>query len=228
VFAQSVEHLCNEAKKQMADEFQITKPRRRNTKEKIIDEAEALAALHGIEHLKLQDVADKIGIKLPSVYAHFSGREDILAAMGARISKGMGQLYIARPGESAIETLKRGAQDMLKFLGEHPAYFRLMLRDHSVPLGYDPLNHRAAVNQNVSLPSEIQDMHSRLQHLIDRCSGENSKIQAVDFAACIHGFLLMRLSWLPTRNDDQGRVYIEYQPLQSTIDTIINRLISCS
>lgn len=212
----------------MADEFQVNKPRRRNTKEKIIDEAEALAALHGIEHLKLQDVADKIGIKLPSVYAHFSGREDILAAMGARISKGFSQLYVARPGESAIETLKRGAQDMLAFLGEHPAYFRLMLRDHSVPLGYDPLNHRAAVNQNLGLPSEIQDMLVRLQALIDRCSGDNAKLQAVDFAACIHGFLLMRLSWLPTRNDEEGNVFIEYQPLQSTLDAIINRLLEFS
>ena len=113
----------------MSEDLNVNKPRRRNTKEKIIDEAESLAALHGIEHLKLQDVADKIGIKLPSVYAHFSGREDILAAMGSRISKGISQLYIAKPGEAPIETLKRSAQDLLKFLGEHPAYFRLMPPD---------------------------------------------------------------------------------------------------
>jgi AcrR family transcriptional regulator len=212
----------------MADELQANKPRRRNTKEKIIDEAEALAALHGIEHLKLQDVADKIGIKLPSVYAHFSGREDILAAMGSRISKGMTQLYIAKPGEAAIETLKRGAQDMLIFLGDHPAYFRLMLRDHSVPLGYDPLNHRAAVNQNFGLPSEINDMHNRLQSLIDRCTEEDNKFTAADFAACVHGFLLMRLSWLPTRNNEDGNVFIEYHSMQSTLDTIINRLLNIS
>lgn len=212
----------------MADDIQINKPRRRNTKEKIIDEAEALAALHGIEHLKLQDVADKIGIKLPSVYAHFSGREDILAAMGGRISKGFTQLYVAKPGESPIETLKRGAQEMLMFLGDHPAYFRLMLRDQSVPLGYDPLNHRAAVNQNFSLPSEINDMHSRVQSLIDRHCGDDTKITAADFTACLHGFMLMRLSWLPTRNNENGDVFIEYQSMQSTVDTIINRLLNVS
>ncbi len=210
----------------MADDLQVSKPRRRNTKERIIDEAESLAALHGIEHLKLQDVADKIGIKLPSVYAHFSGREDILTAMGARISKGMSQLYQAKPGESPIETLKRGAQDMLTFLGEHPAYFRLMLRDHSVPLGYDPLNHRAAVNQNFALPSEIQDMHNRVQSLIDRVCGEDKKVSALDFTACVHGFLLMRLSWLPTRNNEEGEVTVDYQAFQSILDTIINRLLN--
>jgi len=212
----------------MADDIQINKPRRRNTKEKIIDEAEALAALHGIEHLKLQDVADKIGIKLPSVYAHFSGREDILAAMGSRISKGITQLYVAKPGEAPIETLKRGAQEMLIFLGDRPAYFRLMLRDQSVPLGYDPLNHRAAVNQNFSLPSEINDMHNRVQSLIDRCCGAENKIGAADFTASVHGFMLIRLSWLPTRNDEEGNVYVEYHSMQSTVDTIINRLLNIS
>ena len=212
----------------MADDIQINKPRRRNTKEKIIDEAEALAALHGIEHLKLQDVADKIGIKLPSVYAHFGGREDILAAMGSRISKGLSQLYLAKPGESALETLHRGAREMLIFLGDHPAYFRLMLRDQSVPLGYDPLNHRAAVNQNFSLPPEIADLHLRIQGLIDQCCGENDPLRAEDFTACIHGFLLMRLSWLPTRNDEAGNVFIDYQPMQSTLEAIVNRLLKAA
>lgn len=209
----------------MSEDLALNKPRRRNTKEKIIDEAESLAALHGIEHLKLQDVADKIGIKLPSVYAHFSGREDILTAMGSRISKGIGQLYIAKPGEAPIETLKRSAQDLLKFLGEHPAYFRLMLRDHSVPMGYDPLNHRAAVNQNFALPTDMREMLARLQHLIDKCSKDGVKLSAEDFAGCVHGFMLVRLSWLPTRVSEDGHVYVDHVQLQSTIDQIINRLL---
>ena len=209
----------------MSEDLNLNKPRRRNTKEKIIDEAESLAALHGIEHLKLQDVADKIGIKLPSVYAHFSGREDILAAMGSRISKGISQLYVARSGEAPIETLKRSAQDFLRFLGEHPAYFRLMLRDHSVPMGYDPLNHRAAVNQNFAHPTDLREMLARLQGLIDKASQENMKLSAEDFAGCIHGFLLVRLSWLPTRVDESGHVFVEHTTLQSTLDQIINRLL---
>ncbi|NPU94238.1 MAG: TetR/AcrR family transcriptional regulator [Gammaproteobacteria bacterium] len=209
----------------MSEDLALNKPRRRNTKEKIIDEAESLAALHGIEHLKLQDVADKIGIKLPSVYAHFSGREDILAAMGARISKGIGQLYIARTGETPIETLKRSAQDLLKMLGEHPAYFRLMLRDHSVPMGYDPLNHRAAVNQNFALPNDMRDMLVRLQHLIDKACKDGVKLSAEDFAGCVHGFMLVRLSWLPTRVSEDGHVYVDHTLLQSTLDQIINRLL---
>lgn len=116
---------------------------------------------------------------------------------------------------------------MLSFLGERPAYFRLMLRDMSVPLGYDPLNHRAAVNQNFSLPSEISDQHQRIQTLLDRHSGtEPGKITAADFSACIHGFILMRLSWLPTKLDENGKVFVDYQPLQPVIADIITRLLA--
>ncbi|MCG8673518.1 MAG: TetR/AcrR family transcriptional regulator, partial [Pseudomonadales bacterium] len=124
----------------MVEENSIATPRRRNTKERIIDEAEKLASIHGIEHLKLQDVADKIGIKLPSVYAHFSGREDILAAMGSRINRAFTQMFQPKAGEASKESLRRSAVELAEFLGTNPAYFRLMLRDLSVPLGYDPLN----------------------------------------------------------------------------------------
>ena len=209
----------------MVDDTQVSKPKRRNTKEKIIDEAEALAALHGIEHLKLQDVADKIGIKLPSVYAHFSGREDILAAMGSRISKKMGQLYLSKPGESPLDTLKHGTIELLEFLGEHPAYFRLMLRDYSVPLGYDPLNHRALVNQPFALPQDVSELHSRIQSLIDR-HNPVANLSAMDFAATVHGYLLVRLGWLSTRVDESGHVSVDYPSLKLIMNTMVTRLLS--
>lgn len=209
----------------MSDDLNLNKPRRRNTKEKIIDEAESLAALHGIEHLKLQDVADKIGIKLPSVYAHFSGREDILAAMGSRISKSLSQLYIARPGEPPMDTILRSVGELLELLCNRPAYFRLMLRDHSVPMGYDPLNHRAVVNQHFALPPEIREMTVRLQALIDKSCTAGHSMAAEDFAANIQGFLLVRLSWLPTCVAEDGRVFVDQGNLRMTLEQIVHHLL---
>ncbi len=209
----------------MSDEQLVNKPRRRNTKERIVDEAEVLATLHGIEHLKLQDVADKIGIKLPSVYAHFSGREDILAAMSARINKGMAQFYLIKPGELPADTLHRSAQEILTFLGENPAYYRLMLRDYSVPLGYDPLNHRAAVNQNFSLPHEIQELHSRIQSLLEKIQTAPSDFRAKDYSASVHGYILMSLSWLPTQANEDGKVFVDFASLSANLKTLVARLI---
>lgn len=209
----------------MSNEQLVSKPRRRNTKERIVDEAEALATLHGIEHLKLQDVADKIGIKLPSVYAHFSGREDILAAISSRINKGMASFYLASSEQSAVDCLHLGAQQMLSFLGDNPAYFRLMLRDYSVPLGYDPMNHRTAINQNCSLPQEIQALHNRIQSLLNKVPNFPGDFKAQDFSASVHGFVLLGLSWLPTQTNEQEVAFVDYSELKPKLRVLVSSLV---
>lgn len=180
----------------MTEDHSTARPRRRNTKERIIDEAEALAAIHGIEHLKLQEVADKIGIKLPSVYAHFSGREDILAAMGARINSAFSGFYIARPGEAASSTLARSVKELAEFLVGNPAYFRLILRDLSVPLGYDAANRRYSMHASGQLPPEMAQLLGRLDALLLKAAKEDNarNVTSMEFMAAIHGAALMRLS----------------------------------
>ncbi len=180
----------------MTEDQSTTRPRRRNTKERIIDEAETLAAIHGIEHLKLQEVADKIGIKLPSVYAHFSGREDILAAMGSRINMAFSGFYQSRPGETASSTLMRGVRELAEFLVGNTAYFRLILRDLSVPLGYDATNRRYSMHASGQLPAEMSQLLGRLDALLHKAATEEGarSITAMEFMAAIHGAALVRLS----------------------------------
>lgn len=176
-----------------------SKPRRRNTKERIIDEAESLAAFHGIEHLKLQDVADKIGIKLPSVYAHFSGREDILSAMSARVHRSLTQLFLHKAQESPRNILRRGSEDLATLFYRHPSYFRLMLRDLSVPLGYDPVNRRYSPNHGQSIAPEMKDLIERVRRQLEQIetSGQLT-LSAERYVASILGALLVRLSWRET------------------------------
>jgi len=185
----------------MTDEIITTptaaKPRRRNTKQRIIDEAEALASIHGIEHLKLQDVADKIGIKLPSVYAHFSGREDILAAMSNRIATALNDLYVSREGERAVDTLSRSVRELTEFLANNPAYYRLMCRDLSVPMGYTlEENNQFARVESPKSPPELNKLLERVGRLIQTAAdnGDIKALDALDFTACIQGTLITKLS----------------------------------
>jgi len=55
-----------------------------STRELIIDEAERIIAIAGLEGLKLDDIADILGIKRPSLYTHFNGRDGILTAVAER------------------------------------------------------------------------------------------------------------------------------------------------
>lgn len=51
------------------------------TKERILDEALTLFAQNGYDGTGVEQIAKKVGIKAPSLYKHFKGKEDILNAL---------------------------------------------------------------------------------------------------------------------------------------------------
>ena len=51
------------------------------TKEKILDAALSLFAEYGYNGTSVEEIAKKVGIKAPSLYKHYKGKEDILNAL---------------------------------------------------------------------------------------------------------------------------------------------------
>ena len=51
------------------------------TKEKILDAALTLFAENGYNGTSVEQIANIVGIKAPSLYKHFKGKEDILNAI---------------------------------------------------------------------------------------------------------------------------------------------------
>ena len=52
-----------------------------STKERILQEALTLFAENGYDGTGVEQIAEKVGIKAPSIYKHFKGKEDILNAL---------------------------------------------------------------------------------------------------------------------------------------------------
>ena len=52
-----------------------------STKDKILDEALTLFSENGYDGTSVEQIAKKVGIKAPSLYKHFKGKEDILNAI---------------------------------------------------------------------------------------------------------------------------------------------------
>lgn len=52
-----------------------------STREKILEEALTLFAKNGYDGTSVEQIAEKVGIKAPSLYKHFKGKEDILNAL---------------------------------------------------------------------------------------------------------------------------------------------------
>jgi len=61
----------------------LRRPRRKGeiTAERILDAAEALFAEHGYAGTTLRDVAERVGIRIPSLYNHFESKDALYAAV---------------------------------------------------------------------------------------------------------------------------------------------------
>ena len=52
-----------------------------STKDRILDEALTLFSENGYDGTSVEQIAEKVGIKAPSLSKHFKGKEDILNAI---------------------------------------------------------------------------------------------------------------------------------------------------
>ena len=101
------------------------------TRDKILEAAERLISLHGTEGFQLKDVADSVGIRPPSVYAHFDGKEAISREVASRQYRGIymeldtGDLETADPAELMRLLIQRAVQ----YFDSHPGHLRLVVRD---------------------------------------------------------------------------------------------------
>jgi TetR/AcrR family transcriptional regulator len=55
------------------------------TAERLLDAAEELFARHGFDATSLADVADRVGIRTPSLYSHFASKQDLYEAVMDRL-----------------------------------------------------------------------------------------------------------------------------------------------
>ncbi len=89
---------------------------RKATAERILDAAEALFARRGYDGTSLGDVADRVGIRGPSIYNHFKNKRELYAAVLARLLDPFFELLddlVARPAST------RRAEDSLETMLQH-------------------------------------------------------------------------------------------------------------
>ena len=95
-----------------------------STKERILDEALTLFSENGYDGTSVEQIAEKVGIKAPSLYKHFKGKEDILNAIidnaEAHYEESFGsEKHIGRLSESKEQFL-RAAMEKISFTLHDP------------------------------------------------------------------------------------------------------------
>lgn len=92
----------------------------RVTKMAVIQAASDLADEKGLDHLSLKAVAERLGIRTPSLYNHIDSLEDLLRAVAHSGMKAMNQrMTRAAIGKSGETALRAVAAEYLRFMVEH-------------------------------------------------------------------------------------------------------------
>jgi AcrR family transcriptional regulator len=97
--------------------------------EAVVETAAELADARGLQALTLAALADRLGIRAPSLYAHVTGMEDLrnrLAAYGAaQLTVALSQAVAGRAGADALRAL---ADTYRAYAHEHPGAYAAIQR----------------------------------------------------------------------------------------------------
>ena len=95
----------------------------------VVAAAAQLADAHGLDRLTLAGVADDLGVRAPSLYAHVHGLADLRARIGARAARELTVvLSAAAAGRSGRDALRAVADAYRGFAAEHPGAYTAMQR----------------------------------------------------------------------------------------------------
>jgi AcrR family transcriptional regulator len=95
----------------------------------IVEEAAAIADEHGIEEVTLASLAQKLGVRSPSLYNHVSGLNGLriqLAVYG--LKKLTAAIHEALEDQSGDEAIHAIAAAYIAFARKHPGLYELTLR----------------------------------------------------------------------------------------------------
>lgn len=132
--------------------------RRAQRRSEILDAAWEIANEDGLAGLSLRSLAARVGVRAPSLYAHFDSKDAIYDGMFASGFEEFRDRVRALPGVDEVgphELLAAGAHLMVEFANEEPARFTLLFQ-HAVP-GWRPSaeSYAVAVDVLVELAQEL-------------------------------------------------------------------------
>lgn len=193
-----------------------TDGRTTGTRERILVAAEDLIAARGVEGFQIKDVAEAVGIRPPSVFAHFKGREAIAHEVARRIIGEIGQLLAAAfAGQrDPMGAARAGARALVAHLYAHPAHVRLLLRD---------LAQAGAGEGFHGVGDAIAEIDRLLVPVLEwgRSAGVFRDVEVRPLLPMIQGAILTRLAWSGFDYAGRPRVGASLEALQREAEELI-------
>ena len=101
-----------------------------DTRERIIDAAQAIFARDGYAGAKMQEIADRVGIQRPSLFHHFKNKEALFVAAHEQVFARIERLFRESlvPGGDPFVQLDRLSRAVLAVTAEEPDLARMLVR----------------------------------------------------------------------------------------------------
>ncbi|MDC8773063.1 TetR/AcrR family transcriptional regulator [Roseateles albus] len=162
-----------------------------NTADALIQEFTRMIVADGLEAFTLRKLADRVGIKAPSIYVHFESKEALFAAARAEASKSLGVALAEHAGGKsrgdARNRLLNTAMAYLQFAQDQPALFALMFQE-------TPSN-RSSLDQAPDPDSPYAILLSRVREFLP-ADHPQSEVLSFGIWALVHGAAQLRQTHL--------------------------------
>jgi AcrR family transcriptional regulator len=173
----------------------MARPRGR-TRQLALEISERIIAKEGVDALKLKDIAEEIGIQVPSLYKHFHSRDDILISISAAYIAALAVLFEIDTSRSTEANLIAGIQELVELFAQHPAWMRLQLRDYSSVEGTEALSRYTGGIRKLGTEGQLGGFVKRLEKLLKSGvrSGDFRSVQPLDFSNILFGTLCFQVA----------------------------------
>jgi AcrR family transcriptional regulator len=167
------------------------------TRQRILNEAERLIAVRGVDGFTLRDIAAPLGVQVPAIYKHYKSRDDVLIELCRRYITLLAAQFELRPELSPSAALHAALDAFVELMMKHPAYVRLALVDFATPGGgmdYVKLAAGGSFKENF-FGGPLAALHVRLRKLLQLGvrSGEFRRVDPSDVYRLIKASILIRL-----------------------------------
>ena len=168
----------------------VARPRKQdalNIPERAVEAAIALLRTDGRD-FALSAVARHVGCSAPALYSHFSGKNDLLAAVRAAVFRQRTQAKAARyagPSDDPVGRLRAGGHDYVAFAEENPGLYRLL---------YAP-NHAAGLAPAMIPEASLSALEAGVRAAQQQggAAGRDARDVAELLWFSVHGAILMAL-----------------------------------
>ena len=165
-----------------------------NRKEEIIMTTLELAAQKGLAGVSMSMIADKIGIKKPSLYKHFSSKEEIVESMYQFLREQSKQKANIKPidyseffvGKTAYEVLAGVVQGYINMNHQEQmlAFYKVIYSERAI----QPMAARIVAEETDRMIIATKQLFYAME-IHKLLHFDNADMSAVSFAMTIHGLM---------------------------------------